>query len=127
MSEKLDLDYQSIGRRLQRRRIELEMTQAKLAEITDLSVPYISQIESGKKSARMSTLVSIANALGLSMDEIFAENVNKAEFVLKTEQINKIKSSVDLSDVEGDIENLKLKVFIWDDEMKPIDKENFEM
>lgn len=85
MSEKLDLDYQSIGRRLQRRRIELEMTQAKLAEITDLSVPYISQIESGKKSARMSTLVSIANALGLSMDEIFAENVNKAEFVLKKE------------------------------------------
>jgi len=48
MSEKLDLDYQSIGKRLQRRRIELDMTQAKLAEITDLSVPYISQIESGK-------------------------------------------------------------------------------
>lgn len=54
-------------------------------------------------------------------------DVKKAEFVLKTEQINKIKSSVDLSDVEGDIEDLKLKVFIWDDEMKPIDKENFEM
>jgi len=33
----------------------------------------------------MSTLVSIANALGLSMDEIFAQNVNKAEFILKKE------------------------------------------
>ncbi|MCI6430682.1 MAG: helix-turn-helix transcriptional regulator [Lachnospiraceae bacterium] len=43
------------------------MTQCDLAEAADLSVSYISQIESGRKEAGLGGLKRIAEALGIPM------------------------------------------------------------
>jgi transcriptional regulator with XRE-family HTH domain len=50
------------------------MTQAKLAEEIGKSVPYISHIETATKQASLSTLVSIANALGVTVDTFLLGN-----------------------------------------------------
>ncbi len=46
------------------------LTQRELAEAAGISKPYLSQIESGKRSGTTDVLSAIANALDLSLDDI---------------------------------------------------------
>ena len=48
---------------IKRIRTEKKLSQEKLAELSNLSSPFISDIENGKKWGSFETLVSIANAL----------------------------------------------------------------
>lgn len=46
------------------------LTQQQLAEVAGISVPYLSQIESGKRQGSTEVLAAIAKGLGLSLDDI---------------------------------------------------------
>ena len=46
------------------------MTQQELAETAGISVPYLSQLESGKRKGSLEVLTRIAKALELSLDDI---------------------------------------------------------
>ena len=46
------------------------LTQQQLAEAVGISVPYLSQIESGKRRGSAEVLAAIARELGLSLDDI---------------------------------------------------------
>jgi len=46
------------------------LTQQELAKNAGISVPYLSQLESGKRRGSASVLASIATKLGLSLDDI---------------------------------------------------------
>ena len=46
------------------------LTQQQLAEAAGISVPYLSQIELGKRQGSAEVLVAIAKGLGLSLDDI---------------------------------------------------------
>ena len=46
------------------------MTQQELAETARISVPYLSQLESGKRKGSLEVLTRIAKALKLSLDDI---------------------------------------------------------
>jgi len=46
------------------------LTQQQLAEAAGISVPYLSQIESGKRGGSAEVLAAIAKGLGLSLDDI---------------------------------------------------------
>jgi DNA-binding XRE family transcriptional regulator len=48
------------------------LTQQELAEAAGISVPYLSQIESGKRKGRAEILAAIAKELGLALDDIVA-------------------------------------------------------
>jgi transcriptional regulator with XRE-family HTH domain len=50
------------------------MSQAELAERADMSVSYISHIETTKKKASLETLVRIANVLGVTVDYLLNGN-----------------------------------------------------
>ena len=45
----MNLDYKAIGARVKNFRRERNLSQEKLAELVDVSVPYMSNIETGKK------------------------------------------------------------------------------
>ena len=62
------IDYQKIGERIRMIRIKCGMTQERLAEAADLSVPYISHVERGCKRASLETLVRVAGALDVTVD-----------------------------------------------------------
>ena len=62
----LDIDYVLIGKRVKETRAQMKVSQATLAEMTGLSVTYISHIETAYKKASLTSLVSIANAAGIS-------------------------------------------------------------
>lgn len=46
------------------------LTQQQLAEAAGISVPYLSQIESGKRKGRTGVLAAISEELGLSLDDV---------------------------------------------------------
>jgi DNA-binding XRE family transcriptional regulator len=46
------------------------LTQRQLAETVSISTPYLSQLESGKRKGATEVLSAIAEALGLSLDDI---------------------------------------------------------
>ena len=62
------LNYKIIGTRIKEIRLKKCLTQEKLAEMCNLSVSYISWIESAKKKASLESLVKLGNILGVTVD-----------------------------------------------------------
>lgn len=63
-----NLNYKEIGKRIQTKRKEIQITQEKLSEIIDVSPSYISEIERGSSICSLATLTNIANTLNASLD-----------------------------------------------------------
>jgi transcriptional regulator with XRE-family HTH domain len=60
-----------LGKRVKFLRRHSRLTQAQLAEKTDLSVNYISEIENGLASPTLKTLLRLAQALDVEVEELF--------------------------------------------------------
>ena len=60
-----------IGRKIKRLRISLNLTQEELADRTELSKSFISQVERDLTSPSIATLVDILQALGTDLKEFF--------------------------------------------------------
>lgn len=63
-----------IGRRVKESRLQKGISQANLAELIDMSVSYISRIETAKKQASLEALVRIANSLDITVDHLLNGN-----------------------------------------------------
>ena len=71
-----------IGRKIKQYRLQLDLTQEELAQRTELTKGYISQLENDLCSPSIATLQDILNILGVSRHEFFTEP--KAEKVVYT-------------------------------------------
>lgn len=71
----MELDYQAIGVRIRRLRKERGLTQQTLAEISSQEPSNISHIERGATKLSLPTLVNIANALGVTVDELLCDSL----------------------------------------------------
>ena len=71
----MEVNYQEIGKRIRRKRKELGMTQQKLAELAGLEPSNISHIERGATKLGLPTIVSIANVLGCSVDDLLCDSL----------------------------------------------------
>ena len=58
--------YSEAGRRLRERREELGLSRQKLAELADLSYPYVAQLEGGHRAPSSDAARKLADVLGLS-------------------------------------------------------------
>lgn len=68
-----DALQEEVGRRIRALRLSRGWTMSQLAEATDMSVQYVSEIEHGKKSMTISKLYSMAQALEVSVDRLISE------------------------------------------------------
>lgn len=69
-----------IGRRIRRLRLAAEMTQEELAERSDLTAGFISQVERGKTSISIDSLMMILDALNVNISEFFRPTEEKIVF-----------------------------------------------
>lgn len=60
------------GRQIRILRQEKNMTQERLAELSDISVSFLGGIERGQKSPTIETVEKLASALGISMGQLLA-------------------------------------------------------
>lgn len=68
MRENGRIDTKVLGNRIRQARIEKGMSQLDLAEACGISVPYVSDIERGKKCFSVDILLRVAMALQVSTD-----------------------------------------------------------
>ena len=62
-----------MGEKIRKRRIELNMTQAELAERLGVSRVQVAYLETGaRKVVKVGTLMAIASALDISIDELLS-------------------------------------------------------
>lgn len=71
----MEVDYLSLGKRVKHYREKSSLSQMELADRSKLSRPYISQIERGKFGASLDAVIAIANALGISSDELLIDSL----------------------------------------------------
>lgn len=66
----MELNYKLMGERIKTIRKERGLSQQQLAELVNISEPYISYVETGKKRIGLTTLVDISHALNVTVDQI---------------------------------------------------------
>lgn len=64
------VDLQEIGNRITQRRKELGFTQEKVADLMDVSIQMVSNLERGNKAIKIENLIKISEILGISTDYI---------------------------------------------------------
>lgn len=72
------IDYVSMGKRIRKYRTAKGMTQSDLAEAVKKTNTTISHIEVGSGKPELNTVVSIANALDVSMDMLLCDSVKNS-------------------------------------------------
>ena len=78
----MELDYKAIGKRIKIARIKADLTQERLAERINISPTHLSNIETGTTRVSVSTMISIANALSVTSDDLLCDSIvmAKAQF-----------------------------------------------
>lgn len=69
------MDFTIIGKQIKQVRKERNWTQAELAGLAGIDDKYLSNIETGKDRCSLNALLSIANALNISMDFLLGKNL----------------------------------------------------
>ena len=70
----MPVDFTIICKRVEEIRLSKNLSQAKLAEMADLSTQYLSHIETARKQASLTSLISIAKAMDITLDELLNGN-----------------------------------------------------
>ena len=85
----MELDYKTIGKRIKIARINADMTQDALAALIDKSNTHTSDIETGTTKVSLTTIVNIANALSVMVDDLLCDNLihTKPQFERDIQQI----------------------------------------
>ena len=81
----MELDYQAIGIRIRRLRKAQRLTQQALAEISNQEPSNISHIERGATKLSLPTIVNIANALGVTVDELLCDSLIESKAIFERE------------------------------------------
>ena len=75
----MELDYKSIGKRIKIARIKADLTQERLAEMVEISPTHMSNIETGTTRVSLTAIVSLANALSVTVDDLLCDSVVKSK------------------------------------------------
>lgn len=105
----MKLDYQAIGTRIRRLRKAQGLTQQTLAEMSNQEPSNISHIERGVTKLSLPTLVNIANALGVTADDLLCDSLieSKASFERETTEILSDCTHQELKIITGTMRALK--------------------
>lgn len=96
----MSIDYKIIGTRIREIRRKKKWSQAKLAEKSGVEPSYISHIECGVAKLSLPTLISIANALGATLDELVYNNLIKSTHI-SIELINSLLADCTAEEIQS--------------------------
>ena len=90
----MELDYKALGKRIKIARIKADMTQDSLSTMLEMSPSHMSNIDTGSTRFSLTALVNIANALGVTVDDLLYDSVVHARPQLERD-IQQIVDSCD--------------------------------
>ncbi len=80
----MEIDYTAIGKRVKKFRKSRRLSQEQLAELLDISVPHMSNIENGKTKFSFQLFVDLADKLEISSDILLYGGITPNEAVRRT-------------------------------------------
>lgn len=103
------VDFRMVGNRIQKYRIENNLTQEQLAELINSSQTYLSEVEAGKHRLFFDTVAAIAQALNISIDKLIADFKDSHNESTLQEILNDIRgmSAKQLELLQDNINTLK--------------------
>ena len=84
----MKIDYIAIGKRVRNEREKKNMSQMRLAELSNLSVNSISHIECGNTKFSLPSIVAIANAPDITVDCLLMDVVDHSLIQFKKELVD---------------------------------------
>lgn len=69
------INYGDIGKRIRYERKKQNITQERLAELCNISIPHMSNIENANTKVSLPVLVDIANALNCTVDQLLCNSL----------------------------------------------------
>ena len=81
----LAVDYESIGKRIKHYRTEKRLSQEELGEAVSVNSQHVSNIELGRRYPSLELIISIANALDVSADDLLTDNLKHSSSPVGTE------------------------------------------
>ena len=84
------MDNKSIGRNIRKCREAQGIKRERLAEMTDLSVSYVSALERGEKLPKLDTFIRIANTLQVSSDALLVDVLAVGNTIVASEESDKL-------------------------------------
>lgn len=83
------INYIELGKRIRKKRKNLKLTQAKLAELSKIKSSNLSHIERGATKVSLPTLVKLANALNTTLDYLLYNSLEN-NINISIEQLNQL-------------------------------------
>lgn len=77
----MEINYAAIGQRIRQYRLARNLSQEVLSERADVTPAHFSHIERGNTKPSLPTLIRIANALNVSIDDLLCDNIEKSRHV----------------------------------------------
>lgn len=102
----MEINYKAIGERVRRFRMSKNWTQAELGELSLVEPSNISHIERGATKVSLPTLMKIANALDVSLDELVYDSL-KTNRHISTDELNELLSDCTDSELKTIVELVK--------------------
>lgn len=86
----MDFDLKSMGKRIQSRRKQQGYTQEQLAELMNVSVQMVSNLERGNKAIRIDNLIKLSSILNTSTDYFLTGKKNADDAQSLTRMIDQL-------------------------------------
>ena len=102
----MEINYTALGERIYKFRKMLNITQAQLGEMSKVEPSNISHIERGATKVSFPTLVRIANALNVSLDELAYDSINNNHHI-SIKELNEILSDCSDNELKAIVEMVK--------------------
>ena len=84
----MSIDNKSIGYRIRKERIKLDLSREEFAEIIGLSDYYVGQLERGERQMSLPSLVKVARCLNVSLDYlVFGTHNHNAAYVMDKDNV----------------------------------------
>lgn len=106
------VNYKDIGKRIKRLRRQQKMSQEILAEKINISPSHMSHIETGQTKASFPTFVHIANALGVTINDLTCDNIDASKAVYDKEMAE-LLSDCSIEEIRflcGSVRTLKYEI-----------------
>lgn len=105
----MELDYKAIGVRVRRFRKEQGLTQQALAELSSQEPSNVSHIERGATKLSLPTIVNLANALGVTVDDLLCDSLQQSRASFEREMTDLLADCThrELKIIAGTMRSLK--------------------
>ena len=103
----MSVDYKDMGKRIREFRESKHMTQAALSELAGIEPSNLSHIERAATNVSLPTLMNIANALEVSLDELVCGSLVRSEHIA-VRQLNELLSDCSPDELQAVIEMAKV-------------------